>query len=798
MHSLRQDETSSPEGTEPRNGTAHLGFLTALIGLLLVMMATAIYTFAYGIKLETSLNSVLPKDSHHKHIQRAADTLFEKNGNRLIFIISSKNNEKAVDAAHIVIERIHNNSHVALSETGAIQDAATLIDLLSKYPANFLSDKTAKTLRGGNTEILIKEAQQRLFDFAAIGGILSPSQDPLNLFNDWFSFTYTPKTVIEREGGLSFIRNETTPNTTHIVIPFELTDETLTIESMRQIEALYTSTLTQLPNDVSITRSGIPFHAAETSSKAQRDIQLVAIGSTLGIILLFFIAFRSLSPLLLSLSSIAFGCLAAAILTHAYFGYLHIFTLVFGASLIGITVDYSLHFFVHFYGAQPPQPALHALNRILPEIATGLATSVTGFACLLFSSLPNLQQIALFSITGLTSAWLIVVVLYPKMQKPNTSPYAFRFVSTLAGAPSVFFQRIKNSIALSFSLAALFALAIFIANNTQWSSDVRMLNASSDTLLSEEEKTRNLMSLTAANQFILVTGTSAEEILIHEEQLKDALEALIDKGMLGAYSALSNYIPSKQRQKENQTLIEKHLILSGVIDRYMQTVGLSEDAKNGYHKHFLSQRSKQIDIHDWLAYAPPNLHMQWLGKLGDTYGSMITLHDIHDASAIAKTISPIPFATFVDTVDKLSLNLSAQRTQASYFLFIAYAAIALIIFLRYRQVARLKMLVVPLLSTALTLSALTLSGVAITIFHVFGLFLILGLGMDYSIFITDAKANNICSPVAIFLSAITSALSFGLLTFSSIPMIQAFGVTILLGSLFNLVLAPLAKMETQT
>ncbi len=774
----------------------HLAYLTAALALIVAIVAAAMHTIATGIQVETNISSVLPKDTSHKRVQLATDKLFQQNGNRLIFIVSGENKENTSAAARAITAQIADSPYLNLSQATSEQHAAALIDTLSKTPFNFLSHASAAQLNSGDIQTLLTNAQRRLFDFSAASGILPPARDPLNLFNDWFSDAYTPKTAIDNDGDLSFIRTSEATNTTHVVIPFELRDNKLNLDTMRHIGLLYSPILQSLPEGVSITRSGIAFHAAETSAKAQRDMTLVATGSLIGIVGLFFIAFRSLSPLLLSLISIAFGCLSAAILTHAFFGYLHIFTLVFGASLIGITVDYSLHFFVHFYEAKDSRSALNTLNQILPDIATGLATSVAGFSCLLFSTLTNLKQIALFSMIGLMSAWLIVVVLYPRIRKNNNTPRSYQSINLWASAPSRVFQRLKNKTTIYLSLVTAILLIVFLTFKTQWSSDVRMLNASPEALLKEEAKTRELLSLTAANQFILITGNTSEATLKHEESLTSTLNDLVDSGAIGSYAALSSHIPSAHQQENNYNTIKKRLFSSKAIDNHMQDLGFSEKAQQDYHNFFTAQRDQRLSIDEWLLQAPSGLSMQWLGKMDEQYSTIITLHDVNNPDGIANAIAPYSFAQFVDTVENLSRNLAAQRQQASYFLILAYGAIALILLLRYRHIARLKMLAVPILSSLLTLAALSVCGVAINIFHVFGLFLILGLGMDYSIFIADAKANNIASPVAIFLSAITSALSFGLLTFSSIPMIQAFGATILLGSLFNLALAPLAKTNT--
>ena len=64
------------------------------------------------------------------------------------------------------------------------------------------------------------------------------------------------------------------------------------------------------------------------------------------------------------------------------------------------------------------------------------------------------------------------------------------------------------------------------------------------------------------------------------------------------------------------------------------------------------------------------------------------------------------------------------------------------------------------------------------------LFLVLGFGMDYTIFSRELRAHADVTLQAILLSALTSLLSFGLLSLSSIPVVASFGITLLVGNTF--------------
>jgi predicted exporter len=67
------------------------------------------------------------------------------------------------------------------------------------------------------------------------------------------------------------------------------------------------------------------------------------------------------------------------------------------------------------------------------------------------------------------------------------------------------------------------------------------------------------------------------------------------------------------------------------------------------------------------------------------------------------------------------------------------------------------------------------------------LFLVVGLGMDYVIFIAEMTENSVETLSAVAISSTTNLLSFGLLGLSILPAVSAFGIALFIGSCFNLI-----------
>ena len=118
----------------------------------------------------------------------------------------------------------------------------------------------------------------------------------------------------------------------------------------------------------------------------------IGVGSLIGLLLLVISTFRSLRPLSLIIVSILAGCLVAMAVTLTVFGFVHLFTLVFGASLIGVSVDYSFHYIADdTFGGDGWTPR-SGLRNIFMGITLGLLTSILAYLALTVAPFPGLQS----------------------------------------------------------------------------------------------------------------------------------------------------------------------------------------------------------------------------------------------------------------------------------------------------------------------------------------------------------------------------------------------------------------------
>jgi predicted exporter len=318
-----------------------------------------------------------------------------------------------------------------------------------------------------------------------------------------------------------------------------------------------------------ILRTGAVFYAREGADEAMNEtsiIGFVSIAATLALILL---VFRGLRPIILGFIAIGAGILCAFIGTLLVFGQIHTIALLFGVSLIAISVDYSLQYFCEYFDPGAPDAAAR-LKRVLAGVAVGITTTLIGYCTLLLAPFPGLQQVAVFSLIGLGASCLTVVLWYPVLDvnRPPRANNTFVLFAARHWAlwenPSLRWARIVIVVAC----AALATGGLFYLRTDD---DVRHLQSLDVDLKQQQAEVERLTGSSPGTQFLLVRGTNEQALLETEERIASRLSSAQTKAILGGYTAMSQFVPSVARQAENRKLVQERLVAPYLANYLAQT-----------------------------------------------------------------------------------------------------------------------------------------------------------------------------------------------------------------------------------
>ena len=160
-------------------------------------------------------------------------------------------------------------------------------------------------------------------------------------------------------------------------------------------------------------------------------------------------------------------------------------------------------------------------------------------------------------------------------------------------------------------------------------------------------------------------------------------------------------------------------------------------------------------------------------------------------AAMAALADSSPGAGWIDRKTEFSDLFSQYRVYLTGLLALAVAVIAVMYLWRFRLPHGLICLVPTVLSLATGIAALGYSGHNLNLFSLLALILVLGIGINYTLFFTNPRGTPTTSMFAIFMAVVTTLLTFGMLVFSATQAISSFGIVLSFGILTAFLLSPL-------
>lgn len=757
--------------------------------LLLVagFSSAGLWQLQHGARIDTDILSMLPKLQQDPLTQLAMTRVEQQFSGQLYLAVQANHKQDAIAAAQQLQQQLQ--SSAAFSQVqSAPNELAALGKFYFPYRMRLLTPQQQQLLQQQQLATLVQQAQQQLYNpfGTASSGLLS--QDPLLLFPQWLQSLAAGQQFQQQDGILL------KPNQQQwlALVIAKGKGSAFNPEAQQQQLSALNSALSALPSDVTVLKAGALFHAAAATTSAKREISEIGGISLLGVVLLVLWCFRSLTPLLVALLTLGGSFVVAAVVTLSAFNGMHILTLVFGTTLVGIAIDYSFHFYCVRLQTPELKPQ-QCLQQLMPTLTLALISSVIAYLALAFTPFPGMRQVALFCAAGLIFTWLTLLLAYPALAGSRL-PQQSRALA-LASALDRQRQRHRPPALLWWGAVAVLALGVLRLTSND---DIRQLQQSPAAITHEENQLRALLSGGTDNQFLLVRAADDEQLLQRLEQLSTQLQSLVAQDQLGSFVSLSRFVPSAATQQHNYQLQAQ---IYQALPNILPNLGLDEQLAEGLLSQY--QHSTPLTIRDWLAQ-PANqtsgLAQLWLDdqqRGQQRVAAIVLLGGIKQLPKLQQLAHSQTGVSLVDKVADISTMMAHYRYLTLLLLGLTLAIAALLFMWRYGLRRGLTIATVPMLAALLTLGCLGWLGAELTLFHSLALLLVFGIGVDYSLFFANARQHNAAVLLAVLLSALSTLLGFGLLGLSQTLAIAAFGQTIALGILFTLLLALQQSSNTE-
>ena len=765
-----------------KNSLSNAGKRFAYLWLMVVLALSCTLGFILPkSQLNNSIMALLPKADLVGVPTELLDEFNQKMDRQLIWLVSAKNAEQTEAAAALWVNELQKLPQLH-NVTGKI-DEKTQADwgrYLDQHRAVLLDTQTKKQLEN-HTQIPWVLGQL----YSPFAGVSAAeiSRDPLLL-------TRSLALAQQKNSGALQMRHNwlygtDTQNKEWIFIRAELKASSYDVRSARQTVQALDSAQSILKNqypEAQILQRGTLFYSHYASEQAEKDISTIGVLSAVGILLLIWIIFRSFRPLWLTLLSLSIGLLCGTTAVLLIYGQIHIITLVMSTSIIGVSIDYALLFLTERMVNGQQDSANTTLHKLLPPLLGAFISTAIAYLVLVLAPFSGLQQFSVFAVSGLLGAFLTVVCWFPFLtQKPSVRISAInnnRFISHW-----LFLFQDKPVFRYGLPLTVLLLTIIGVSKLTV-DDDIGKLQALPTHLQQQENKIAQITGHTSDQKWLVVAAHSAEDTLQQLEALSSVLSEAQDQSILEGFRALP--LPSIATQKQNIQLVNGQMVLAS---KALKDEGLTIQPQ--------AINQQLITPKDWLdSPVSDGWRLLWSNLPNGESAVLVPLSGIKDEATLKQMTQKIAGVHWVDRKTEISALFASYRYYMSWLLFAAVLMISCLFVWRLKWKNGAHCIVPMLLSLGAALASLGWLGVPLNLFSAMALILVLGIGIDYTLFFSNPKGTSAVAMLTVLAAAFISELTFGLLAFSQTQAISGFGIVLSVGIFVALLLSPLAIPTT--
>ncbi|MCC2674999.1 MAG: hypothetical protein K0R58_1946 [Ramlibacter sp.] len=748
---------------------------------LACVLALALHQWQFwrGGKLDTDVLALLPASEQAPAVARAGKLLGEGVSRQVVVLVGAPDWASAQRAAQAWRQSLEGSKAPMQASAAPLQGSQAVLDFYAPWRDRLLTPAQRRELEvaAPATQVqralatLMQPGSARLSDFAA---------DPLGLWPDWLQARAAQSRARPRDGDL-WVRGE---GAEWVVLRYEITGAPFAMNGDAVYQPALDGALQAAQREVPQARmlaAGLPLHAESAAVRASREINTIGWGSLAAVLLLAWLAFRRMAPIALTAGMLLVGVAAGVSATALVFGQVHLLTLVFGASLVGVAEDYGIHYFAARQGRPSARPRT-LMRSLLPGLVLALCTSVLAYLALGLAPFPGLRQMAVFSAAGLAAAFLTAICWFPLLDRQRARDSRFAAVvrgslarwPRLQGAPRGRVGGTAVGVAVLVTVAGLWQLRA--------SDDLRHWQGSPETLVQSQVGVSRLLGTPSVAQFYLVRGASSQEVLEREEALKQRLDALVARAALSGYAAVSDWVPSIRRQQADARLTERveTQVLAGINttlgERLVRPVAAV----------------RPLTPEEWFAHgASAVARPLWLGNGDGEYMTVVMLHGLHDAGQLPllqDAAAGLDGVRWVNRSGDVATLLGRYRWSMTALLLAGHLLVFAALWTRFRSAAWRAWLPTAVASVV-AVAVQGWLGEPFQLTNILALLLLLGIGVDYGIFLLEHDGDG-AAWLAVVLGAASTWLAFGLLALSSTPALHAFGLTLMIGVALVWALSP--------
>jgi predicted exporter len=567
------------------------------------------------------------------------------------------------------------------------------------------------------------------------------------------------------------------------VLMAETVSTSIDTQAQRAAIDLVKTAFHELPDTDKLTLdiTGVGAFSVELQETIRKEATIRSVLASLALMLVILVVFRKPRHILLAALPLGMGFLAGLALVSMLFERVHGITLAFGFTMLGVVIDYPLHLFSHAQSVS----GRTAIRRIWPTLRLGVTSTAIAYLALLFSGSQGLAQLGSFTVTGVIFAMLVTRTWLP------------HFVSGVQEAPSSTSGRVESpTLGWTVGLLALLssvAVTWHYTTSGLWDDQLSSLSPVSAERLSADRRLRGATATPDMRYQLFLQSDSLDALLEDCEQAEALLMTARDDGLVMDWQSVCQLLPSWANQESRRQAIPETEVLRERVRQAAADTPFRAEAFEPFINAAAKSRQfgplgpdemRDTPLRSWLDAHLMRLDSQWI--------ALVSLIE-PKPDMLESRVTEWPISAGLIDLQNASLELMRDyRISAVKVITIAALLILALLWLvrgEFKQMLWVGLTVTAALGTTMTVTSLIHGG--LTVMHLVAMLLVLGLGLDYALFLSRSESVMARAETrkGVLACAASTTLAFSILAGSSIPILKYLGLTVATGSTASYLLA---------
>jgi 1-acyl-sn-glycerol-3-phosphate acyltransferase len=749
------------------------------------------------IELKEDLIQMLPEEKGDKNAHQYLES--SKFTERIIFNISAKDSNTVIPDAIVefsdyFVDQLNlklNNNIKSIEYTANDSLFKEVLDIINNNLPVFLTEKDYASINS----LLTKDAIDKKLE-SNFHTLTSPSGLALKDFivNDPLGLNYK---IYQKLKGFQLDDNIelydshfVTKDRKHLLLFLNLKSKpNETVRNTRFFKALDELILKETKsNNFKVTYFGETAIATANAAQIRRDSIFTSILTVVLLLILITLFFRNfVSPLLVMLP-VLFGGLFALTIIYFLKGGISIIAVGAGSIVLGIAVNYSLHFLTHYLYHPEKDTVIRDLS--FPMII-GSTTTIGGFFCLQFLSIPVLRDLGLFAGFSLIGAALSTLIFLPHFI-PNKTAHA---ESSLFERFNVSLNKLPANKYVVIVFLLLTALLFHFAGKVQFENDMMKINYMTPQLKDAEKEFNSFSSMYQKSVYVIAQGKNLNSTLLTNESILKVLDSLKTNGNIYDYTNISTILISEKEQilriqRWNQFWTQKR-VEETLINLISQ--GKKYHFNNSAFDGFINQTSKTYQpLSDQNTLTFKKAIVDKFVEENKNNFSVINIVKINEANtnSIYKQFENKKNIIVIDRQNIINKLVKAVSADFNFITIFTTLIVFIMLLISYGRIELALIAFIPMVvSWIWILGLMALFGVKFNIINIILSTFVFALGDDFCIFTMDSMKQEYTSGkkmsssvrISILLSAITTIVGLGILIFAKHPALRSIALVSIIG-----------------